>query len=137
MNKIGWFKKGLILGEDSYAAAKLLLATYQVAYVADACCYHSHNYTILQEFKRYFDIGVFHSLEHNLLKQFGSPLGEGKRYLKSEFAYILKQHKLLLLPEFFARNGMKFLGFKLGLNYRLFSLSLNKRMSMHRAWWNR
>src|ERR1700690_933678 len=55
-----WFRERLILGEDTYAGARLLLAGYKIAYTAEAMIYHSHNYTALEEFGRYFDIGVFH-----------------------------------------------------------------------------
>ena len=47
MDEIGWFKDGLILGEDTYAGAKLLKKGYKLAYVADAQVYHSHSYTVL------------------------------------------------------------------------------------------
>lgn len=46
-----------------FYAAKAILAGYQVAYAADAVVRHSHNYKPLEEFKRYFDIGVFHAQE--------------------------------------------------------------------------
>jgi rhamnosyltransferase len=48
----GWFREGLIMGEDTCAAAQLLLAGYKIAYVAEAMVYHSHNYTLLEEFRR-------------------------------------------------------------------------------------
>jgi len=59
LEEIGWFKNNLILGEDTYAETKLLVAGYKLAYIAKAKVYHFHNYTIWEEFKRYFDIGVF------------------------------------------------------------------------------
>ena len=39
--------------------------------------YHSHNYTVAQEFKRYFDLGVFFEKQRWLLDEFGRPEGEG------------------------------------------------------------
>jgi len=33
LQEIGWFKDNLILGEDTYAGAKLLLKGYKIAYV--------------------------------------------------------------------------------------------------------
>jgi rhamnosyltransferase len=137
MDKIGWFKDGLILGEDTYAGAKLLQAGYKLAYVADAQVYHSHSYTILEEFKRYFDIGVFHHMESWILDAFGKPEGEGMRYIKSEFRYLLLHKAYHLIPEFFVRNAMKWLGYKLGKHYDILPKLFIKKMSMHHRWWNK
>ena len=133
----GNFKDGLILGEDVYIGAKFILAGYTLAYVAEAKVYHSHNYTILEEFKRYFDIGVFHQCEKWILSSFGKAEGEGARYVKSELGFLLKNNAWYLVPEWLIRNGMKFLGYKLGKNYEKLPISLVKRLSMHSRWWGR
>ena len=137
MDKIGWFKDGLILGEDTYAGAKLLQAGYKLAYVADAQVYHSHSYTVWEEFKRYFDIGVFHQMESWILDEFGKPEGEGMRYIKSELNYLLRRKAYHLMPEFFVRNAMKFLGYKLGKHYTKLPRSWIKKFSMHHRWWDK
>lgn len=137
MDKIGWFKDGLILGEDTYAGAKLLQAGYKLAYLADAQVYHSHSYTVFEEFKRYFDIGVFHQMESWILEAFGKPEGEGMHYIKSEFNYLLKHKAYHLIPEFFVRNAMKFLGYKLGKHYSRLPRSWVEKFSMHHRWWDK
>jgi len=136
LDKIGWFKAGLILGEDYQAAARLLKQGYSIAYVPQAQVIHSHNYTITEEFKRYFDIGVFHQMESWLLKEFGKPEGEGKRYLYSEFIFIIKHKHLILLPEFLIRNAMKYLGYTLGKHHYKLSSYLKKKLSMNTYWWS-
>lgn len=132
---IGNFKNGLILGEDSYVGGRLLLAGYKLAYVAEAEVYHSHSYTVWQEFKRYFDIGVFHAMEPWLLTTFGKPEGEGMRYIRSELDCLRTQHAWRLIPEFLLRNGMKWLGYKLGKVYKKLPLRLRPKLSMHHRWW--
>lgn len=42
----------------------MVLAGWYNAYCAEAKVYHSHNYTILQEVRRYFDTGAFHAMSH-------------------------------------------------------------------------
>ncbi|NPA39168.1 MAG: glycosyltransferase family 2 protein [Thermodesulfobacteria bacterium] len=135
LEEVGWFKSGLIFGEDMHVAAKILLKGYKIAYVAEAKVYHSHSYTVWQEFKRYFDIGVFHKRENWILKEFGK--AEGGRYVKSEFKYLLKNGAYHLIPEFFIRNILKFLGYKLGYNYDKLPKSLIKKLSMHSFWWDK
>lgn len=136
MDDIDWFKKGLILGEDTFAAAKLMLKGYKVAYVPEAKVYHSHNYTIIEEFKRYFDIGAFHTMEDWILEEFGNAEGEGMRFIKSEIKLILSRNKFNLIPEWFLRNLMKYSGYKLGRIYRLIPLPIIQKLSMHHRWWN-
>ncbi|TYG33820.1 glycosyltransferase family 2 protein [Lonepinella koalarum] len=134
---LGNFKNNLILGEDVYIGAKMILAGYSLAYVSDAKVYHSHSYTILQDFKRYFDIGVFHASEPWILKEFGKATGEGGRYVKSELNYLLKNNAYHLLPNWFFRNAMKFLGYKLGTKSKKLPLTIIKKISMHSRWWDK
>lgn len=137
LESIGWFKSDLILGEDTYAGAKMILSGYKLAYVAQAKVYHSHSYTILQEFRRYFDIGVFHKCESWILESFGKAEGEGMKYIKSEVKYLLDHGAWYLLPEWFIRNGIKYLGYKLGQKYEKIPKWLIKRFSMHHRWWEK
>lgn len=137
LEEIGWFKNGLILGEDTYAAARMILSGYSLAYVSDAKVYHSHSYSIIQEFKRYFDIGVFHKCESWILESFGKADGEGLKYIKSEVKYLLDHGAWYLLPEWFIRNGMKYLGYKLGQKYEKLPFWVIKKFSMHYRWWEK
>lgn len=137
LESIRWFKSDLILGEDTYAGAKMILSGYKLAYVAEAKVYHSHSYTVWQEFKRYFDIGVFHKCESWILESFGKAEGEGMKYIKSEINYLLKNGAWYLLPEWFIRNGMKYLGYKLGQKYEKLPMWMIKKFSMYHRWWDK
>ena len=135
--KIGNFNNDLILGEDVYVGAKMILAGYKLVYTKDAKVYHSHSYTVLEEFKRYFDIGVFHTCEAWILQEFGKAEGEGLKYIKSEVNYLAKNGAWYLVPEFFVRNSMKYLGYKLGQKYEKLPMWMIKKMSMHHRWWKK
>ncbi len=133
----GNFKNDLILGEDVYTGAKIILAGYKIVYTNDAKVYHSHSYTVWEEFKRYFDIGVFHQCEHWILESFGKAEGEGMKYIKSEIKYLLLNKSWYLFPEWFIRNGMKYLGYKLGQKYKKLPKLIIKKFSMHHRWWDK
>jgi len=137
LHKIDYFKDGLIVGEDTYAGAKMLIKGFSLGYSAEAKVYHSHSYNVIEEFKRYFDIGVFHKREKWILETFGKAEGEGGKYVKSEFQYLLTQHAYWKIPEFFIRNGMKYLGYKLGYHYQRLPSFLIQRLSMHKLWWRK
>ncbi|MBF0559380.1 MAG: glycosyltransferase, partial [Nitrospirae bacterium] len=137
IDEIGLFKENLISTEDTYAGARLLMAGYKIAYAADAAVYHSHNYSLLEEFRRYFDIGVFHKREKWVMETFGGARGEGSKFLLSEFLYLTREGEYVLLPEFFARNCLKYIGFALGRQYDKLPLQIIKRMSKNKNYWTK
>jgi rhamnosyltransferase len=137
LEEIGYFKNGLIFGEDTCAAADLLLKDQKIAYVANAKVFHSHNYTIYQDFRRYFDMGVFHRSEDWLSKEFGKAEGQGLKYIKSEITFLVKRKRFDLFPEFVLRILAKYLGYKLGGQYIYFPRYVNKKFSINQQWWNK
>jgi rhamnosyltransferase len=128
------FPTNTILSEDMYVTAKMLLKNWSVAYCADAKVYHSHNYTIWQEFKRYFDIGVFHAREAWIREIFGKAEGEGKKFVVSEVKMLMKNNPLLLIEMVF-RDGMKFLGYRLGIKEKYLSRNIKRKISMTKRYW--
>ena len=133
---VGGFPTSLILGEDMVVAARMLQAGWAVAYVAEAQVWHSHGYTLLQEFRRYFDIGVMHQDQAWILRDFGKPEGEGGRFVRSEIAY-LGQRAPWLLPSAFVRTMAKYLGYELGQRSSSLPLSIKRKLSMHRGFWDK
>lgn len=132
---VGGFPSNVILGEDMSVAARLLMAGKRVAYVAEACVYHSHNYTLAQEFRRYFDTGVFHARSPWLMQTFGGADGEGIRYVCSELAYLWR-HAPAWIPIAMASTLTKWLGYKLGRTEAHLPLTLKRWCSMHKGYWN-
>lgn len=133
---VGGFPSDVILGEDTCVAAKLILDGKRVAYVADTCVYHSHDYTILEEFRRYFDTGVLHAQQPWLLERFGGATGEGKRFVVSELKYLGKNAPYLI-PSALLRTCMKLLGYRLGLVYDRLPSAWVPRLSMHKGFWQK
>jgi rhamnosyltransferase len=114
----------------------MLLKGQKIAYAADAKVFHSHNYTICQDFKRYFDMGVFHRNENWLLREFGKAERQGLKYIKSEIAFLMKRKRFDLLPQFALRILAKYVGYKMGWQYVHLPGSISKRLSMNRYWWD-
>jgi len=135
LKELGGFPSNTILCEDMYYTAKAVLAGYKVAYVADAEAKHSHNYTPVEEFKRYFDIGVFHTDESWIRKEFGGAGGEGKKFIISELFFLIK-NSIFSIPRATLNNLAKILGYKLGQNYKKLPGSLITHLSMHKRFWS-
>lgn len=132
---VGGFPEHVILSEDMYVAAKMLLSGWKVAYAGDALCRHSHNYTLKEEFCRYFDQGVFHARESWIRDRFGGAGGEGLRYVKSELGF-LGLSRIYLWPGAILRNFFKLLAYKLGQKESLIPVFLKKKLSMHKRYWD-
>jgi rhamnosyltransferase len=132
---VGGFPRDVIFGEDTITAARLLLSGWKIAYVAEAKVYHSHSYTWIQDFKRYFDIGVLHVRESWLLSEFGGTGGEGSRFVRSELNYLWPRY-WWLIPSASIRTALKLTGYRLGRIERRLSLRLKRRLSMHHRFWD-
>lgn len=132
----GYFPAKQLFGEDTCALANLMENGYCVAYVSGARVYHSHNYSPVQDFRRYFDIGVFHACHSNLLEKFGSPTGAGKRFVRSEISFLLQQKKFVRLFESILRSGAKLIAYQLGKRYKMLPEPLSRFFSLHRRWWS-
>ena len=114
LQDIGGFPKHINFGEDMYVSAKLLMNGYKTAYCSEAKVYHSHDYSLKEEFDRCVEIGKFHQQEKWILETFGKAEGEGLKYVLNEAKYLIKNGKLYYLPIAFAHNFVKFLGYKIG-----------------------
>jgi rhamnosyltransferase len=135
LQAVGGFPNHVIFAEDMYAVAKMLMVGWKVAYAGDARCRHSHNYTIMEEFRRYFDMGVFHAREPWIRQRFGGAGDEGIRYVKSELRF-LGLNRVYLLPTALVRNLVKLLGYKLGQQDAKLPTSLKRKIGLYRRYWD-
>ncbi len=131
----GGFPGHVILSEDMYVTAKMALKGWKIAYAGNACCFHSHNYTPWGEFKRYFDIGVFHGREPWIRQQFGGAESEGMRYVLSELKYIGLGKPGWLFRSILT-SVLKFVGYRLGVLERYLPIRIKKFLSMHKRFWD-
>ncbi len=132
---IGGFPETTILGEDVSVAARFILNGKSVAYAAEATVYHSHNYTVFDEFKRYFDIGAFHEDQKDVLRPFNQAEYEGIKYMINESKYLIENGYFFLIPQQFIRLVAKYAGYKLGRVEKNIPLSMKRRISMHSTYW--
>lgn len=132
---VGGFPTRIIASEDMVVAARVLQAGRAVVYVAEARVRHSHAYTLRQEFQRYFDIGVLHRQQDWMLREFGRPEGEGMRFVRSELRYLLRRAPWCI-PSAALRTLGKWLGYRLGRQYRHLGPAWSRRLSMQRGYWS-
>lgn len=131
---VGGFPEKIIMNEDMILAAKLILQGHKVAYVPEAAVWHSHNYSVAQQFRRYFDIGASFSMNRWLL-EYARAEGEGFRFVKEQLAWLLRHRHYRWIPHALALTLAKYAGYKLGLIEERLPVSLKRRFSLHRLFW--
>ncbi len=132
--EVGGFPRKTIMNEDMFLAAKLLQRGYKIAYQPEAVVYHSHNYSLTTQFKRYFDIGVFFS-RNQWIRNLTRPEGEGIRYLKEELLFLSNNRQKCWIPYALADTAIRFLGYRVGLVERKLPLSIKKKVSFNKGFW--
>lgn len=135
LQAVGGFPEDVIGSEDAHVAARMLLNGYLVRYAASACVQHSHSYSLMQEFRRYFDIGVFYGREPWIREAFGTAGGEGKRYVQAELRALRDAGQLQRVPEVLLRSALKLLGYRLGHAEQHLPTPLKRRLSMFSNYW--
>jgi len=132
--EVGGFPEKTIMNEDMFLAAKLLQKGYKVAYQPEAVVYHSHNYSLAKQFKRYFDIGVFFS-RNRWIKDMAKSEREGIKYLKEEIKFLFLNGRKTWIPYALADTAIRFFGYRMGLLERWIPLFLKKRASFNKGFW--
>lgn len=110
---VGGFRRPLMTNEDMLMAAALLDAGFKLAYQAEAAVYHSHRFTLSQEYRRNRLIG-------RVLERHGAELhharetGEGLRLVKHVLKQLLRKGHVLECFAFCMNCGARLLGNRAG-----------------------
>ena len=133
-DKLGGFVYPAIFNEDMVYAATAIKNGYRVAYVAEACVYHSHNYTCKQQFHRNFDLGVSQADHPEVFAEVPSE-GEGIRSVKSTIAYLRKQKQGKWIPKLVLHSASKYGGYFLGKHYKKLPNKWIEVFTMNKEYW--
>lgn len=99
--------------EDMLMAARFIKAGLKVAYEPSAGVYHSHNFSLYQQYKRNKAIGEF--LESHSDELMGTnEIGEGGRLVKTVVQQLLREKQYRELLAFVADCLARFLGNRVG-----------------------
>ena len=134
--EVGGFPGKVIFNEDEIFAAKSLKAGYDIRYEAQAVVIHSHNYSGVQYFKRYFDLGVSQADFSYIFNEYHAE-DEGIRLVKQTFRYLMKRKSYFDIPVLFYHSGMKLIGMKLGKMYRKLPDKIIMKCTSNKASWKR
>lgn len=108
----GYDGKNLPISEDMYIAYKLITNGYTIKYCADSKVIHSHNFTLKEQYKRYYDTGRFFK-ENDYLNKYkvnSSGAGMAKYVLKRA----IQDKNFIVLMKFIPNMMARFFGMKIG-----------------------
>lgn len=133
-DELGGFISRAIFNEDMIYAAKVIQAGYKIAYCAEACVIHSHNYNCRQQFHRNFDLGVSQAENPEVFAEVPSE-GEGMKLVRQSAGYAWSLRRPDLLVSLFLQSGFKYMGYFLGKHYQKLPKSIVLRCTMNREYW--
>ena len=131
---LGGFVSHTIFNEDMIYAATAIKEGYRIGYTATGKVLHSHNYSPIQQLHRNFDLAVSQA-EHPEVFEGIKSEGEGFKLVINMYRYLVSIHKVYLMPGFVVNCGFRYLGFKLGHNYKKLPKSLIMWMTSNKAYW--
>ena len=134
--ELGGFINHTIFNEDMIYAAKAIDNGYKIAYAADAQVIHSHNYSGKQQFHRNFDLGVSQA-EHPEIFTSVSSESEGVKMVKETIAKLKERGYAKEVPNYIYVSGCKFIGYRLGKNFKKLPMWMVKKCTMSPMYWNR
>ncbi len=127
-DRLGGFVDRTLFNEDMIYASKAVRNGYKIYYASGARVYHSHNLTAKEQYHRNFDLGVSQA-EHPEVFEGISSESEGMKLVKGSAAYLAKEGKLYMLPDFLVKCAARYLGYKKGKNYRSLSRDVILKMT--------
>ncbi len=133
-DKIGGFTHKTIFNEDMVYAGNACQKGYAICYVPEAGVVHSHNYTCMQQFHRNFDLGVSQTDHPEIFGSISSET-EGKKMVGQTVKHFQHIGKGYLIPHYIIMCGFRWLGYKLGRNYKKLPRALVKAFSMNKEYW--
>lgn len=133
LDEVGGFPR-VLFGEDAVVTAKLLQCGHRIAYVAEAQVQHSHDYTLKQEFRRHFDMGLSRREHRDLLQVAGADTTRGKAYSK-ELMKQLFHLQPRLIPLALAQLLFKYAGYRAGNLAWHLPDRVNARLSSQKNYW--
>ena len=133
------FVGDIVMSEDQDWSRRVLLAGMGIAYEPAAAVRHSHNYTLLGAFRRFFDSGA--SAERAYLA------GEREStrvlraaaiaYARGELSWLWRSGQRRWIPYAVVYESTKMAGLVLGANHRRLPLALKRRLSALPTVWGR
>lgn len=111
--ELGGFERDVTTNEDMFFAARAIRAGYTIAYAAEAEVYHSHDFSLGEQYRRNRLQG-YEIERHKELLENASSSKEGIAMLKQVSGQLLKQGRIFSVFGLAADCGVRYLGSRAG-----------------------
>ena len=125
----------MLSNEDYFTTAKMLNKGFKIAYVSESIVKHSHRYSLVQEFKRYFDTGYVRTEYKWVTDIVGQAEERGSKMVKELLKKTIKE-KPLMLPYAVFSSILKWLGFRTGYFSGRLPIWMKKILSEQSYYWD-
>jgi rhamnosyltransferase len=129
------FDEGLIMSEDQQFSRDVIAAGHAVVYQPESVVIHSHDYSLVTCFRRYFDSACSLKVifpEHGLART----VAMAASYVPDEARYMMRGHPLSL-PKYLFYNLAKVGGTLAGLVGERLPRRVARALSLHRYHWEK
>lgn len=132
------FADDIVMSEDQEWSRRVLLAGMAIVYEPGAVVHHSHSYSVVGAFRRFFDSGV--SAERSYVDDSRASRAAlrkaGTRYAKDEIAWLWTTGQRRWIPYTAFYELAKFAGLQLGRRHRALPTALKLRLSDYPEYWS-
>jgi rhamnosyltransferase len=125
------FAGDIVMSEDQEWSRRVLLAGYTIAYEPDAAVRHSHNYTLVGAFRRFFDSGASSERAYMTRDKHSARVlrASAIRYARGELAWLWRTGQARWIPYATLYESAKMLGLLLGTKHHRLPLRVKRQMS--------
>jgi len=128
--KLNGFPEKLILNEDLVFSSKVILSGERVAYCSSAKVLHSHNYSLVKQFKRYFDIGTAFKQTESIFANISNEK-EGTKMIRQQMRFLWKNGFYYQIPIAVIESIVKYAAYLLGKKHNYLPRNLIKILSAY------
>lgn len=129
------FREDIIMSEDQAWSKEVMFSGHSIVYQPAAEVLHSHQYGIVDVFRRNFDSGF--SINQIFSSKTGISVIQGLSCLTREAVFVLRAGRLLDIVRFPLYELARHLGFWIGLHAEMLPIRLRKACSNLDYFWDR
>ena len=131
------FADDVVMSEDQEWSRRVLLAGLEIVYEPNAVVRHSHAYSLVSAFRRFFDSGASAKRAYvsDARESRDALRRAGARYALGEVAWLWRTGRRRWLPYAALYESAKYAGLQLGLRHERIPRTVKKRLSGLPAHW--
>jgi len=131
------FVDDIIMSEDQEWSRRVLLDGYTIAYEPAAAVRHSHNYTVLGAFRRFFDSGASSDRAYMAGQRHSSRVLRRAvvRYALGEMAWLIRTGRGRWIPYAVLYESAKLIGLLAGARHERIPVAVKRKLSAMPAYW--